>query len=229
MLAGTHHISGRENIESPRLLRRLQTLRRWSHEQEIKSFFTRGPRTRCSLGRLNRFTWCQTCIFRGVHLGRVSSPIGSGCCRGKGTLILAQHASQLDQFLALKTEEMRESISCIAVYRRQQRLLLPSIASVLPLQPICRHSKHMQRRNDLGNTNPKLVVLLQDLSPAFWLHQSDGGPSSILSESYLQPLVRRCWVSTVVDFPLLHRGHRPKNLPVPFLLLQSRRLRFVLL
>ncbi|WP_445778568.1 hypothetical protein, partial [Shewanella sp.] len=25
--------------ESPRLLRRLQTLRRWSHEQEIKSFF----------------------------------------------------------------------------------------------------------------------------------------------------------------------------------------------
>jgi aldehyde:ferredoxin oxidoreductase len=35
--------------ESPRLLRRLQTLRRWSHEQEIKSFFTRGPRTRCSL------------------------------------------------------------------------------------------------------------------------------------------------------------------------------------
>ncbi len=36
--------------ESPRLLRRLQTLRRWSHEQEIKSFFTRGPRTRCSLG-----------------------------------------------------------------------------------------------------------------------------------------------------------------------------------
>ena len=37
-------------LESPRLLRRLQTLRRWSHEQEIKSFFTRGPRTRCSLG-----------------------------------------------------------------------------------------------------------------------------------------------------------------------------------
>ena len=28
--------------ESPRILRRLQTLRRWSHEQEIKSFFTRG-------------------------------------------------------------------------------------------------------------------------------------------------------------------------------------------
>jgi len=29
-------------VESPRILRRLQTLRRWSHEQEIKSFFTRG-------------------------------------------------------------------------------------------------------------------------------------------------------------------------------------------
>ena len=26
--------------ESPRELRRLQTLRRWSHEQEIKPFFT---------------------------------------------------------------------------------------------------------------------------------------------------------------------------------------------
>ncbi|MDB4215143.1 class I SAM-dependent methyltransferase [Burkholderiaceae bacterium] len=39
-----------ELTESPRLLRRLQTLRRWSHEQEIKSFFTRGPRTCCSLG-----------------------------------------------------------------------------------------------------------------------------------------------------------------------------------
>ena len=31
-----------ESNESPRVLRRLQTLRRWSHEQEIKSFFTRG-------------------------------------------------------------------------------------------------------------------------------------------------------------------------------------------
>ena len=30
------------SAESPRILRRLQTLRRWSHEQEIKSFFTRG-------------------------------------------------------------------------------------------------------------------------------------------------------------------------------------------
>jgi hypothetical protein len=37
-------------FESPRVLRRLQTLRRWSHEQEIKSFFTRNARTRCSHG-----------------------------------------------------------------------------------------------------------------------------------------------------------------------------------
>ena len=37
-------------LESPRILRRLQTLRRWSHEQEIKSFFTRGACTRCSDG-----------------------------------------------------------------------------------------------------------------------------------------------------------------------------------
>jgi 2,4-dienoyl-CoA reductase-like NADH-dependent reductase (Old Yellow Enzyme family) len=37
-------------IESPRVLRRLQTLRRWSHEQEIKSFFTRNARTRCTHG-----------------------------------------------------------------------------------------------------------------------------------------------------------------------------------
>jgi len=177
--------------------------------------------------RWDRFTWCQTCIFRGMHLGRVSSPIGSGCCRGKGTLILAQHVSQLDQFLALKTEEIRESSSCIAVYRRQQRWLLPSIASVLPLQPICRHSKHMQRRNDLGNTNPKLVVLLRDLSPAFWLHQWDHVPSWISSESYLRPLARHCLVTTVVDFPSLHKGHQPKNLPVPFLPLQSRQSRFV--
>jgi len=36
--------------ESPRILRRLQTLRRWSHEQEIKPFFTRDARTRCSDG-----------------------------------------------------------------------------------------------------------------------------------------------------------------------------------
>ena len=36
--------------ESPRVLRRLHTLRRWSHEQEIKSFFTRGSRTRCPHG-----------------------------------------------------------------------------------------------------------------------------------------------------------------------------------
>jgi len=38
------------SLESPRILRRLQTLRRWSYEQEIKSFFTRGARTRCSDG-----------------------------------------------------------------------------------------------------------------------------------------------------------------------------------
>ena len=36
--------------ESPRILRRLHTLRRWSHEQEIKPFFTRGARTRCPHG-----------------------------------------------------------------------------------------------------------------------------------------------------------------------------------
>jgi len=36
--------------ESPRVLRRLQTLRRWSHEQEIESFFTRNARTRCAHG-----------------------------------------------------------------------------------------------------------------------------------------------------------------------------------
>jgi site-specific recombinase XerD len=29
-----------DNHESPRILRRLHTLRRWSHEQEIKPFFT---------------------------------------------------------------------------------------------------------------------------------------------------------------------------------------------
>ncbi len=37
-------------VESPRELRRLQTLRRWSHEQEIKSFFPRSSRTRCTHG-----------------------------------------------------------------------------------------------------------------------------------------------------------------------------------
>jgi hypothetical protein len=36
--------------ESPRVLRRLQTLRRWSHEQEIESFFTRNACTRCAHG-----------------------------------------------------------------------------------------------------------------------------------------------------------------------------------
>jgi regulator of cell morphogenesis and NO signaling len=36
--------------ESPRVLRRLQTLRRLSHEQEIKSFFTGDARARCSDG-----------------------------------------------------------------------------------------------------------------------------------------------------------------------------------
>jgi hypothetical protein len=34
-------------FESPRVLRRLHTLRRWSYEQEIKPFFTRGVRARC--------------------------------------------------------------------------------------------------------------------------------------------------------------------------------------
>jgi hypothetical protein len=42
-------------IESPRDLRRLQPLRRWSHEQEIKSFFPRSSRTRCSHG--SRAPW----------------------------------------------------------------------------------------------------------------------------------------------------------------------------
>ena len=37
-------------VESPRELRRLQTLRRWSHEQEIKPFFTRSAPTRCPYG-----------------------------------------------------------------------------------------------------------------------------------------------------------------------------------
>jgi ribonuclease BN (tRNA processing enzyme) len=41
---------GISHSESPRVLRRLQTLRRWSHEQEIKSFFTRNARTRCAHG-----------------------------------------------------------------------------------------------------------------------------------------------------------------------------------
>jgi hypothetical protein len=36
--------------ESPRVSRRLHTLRRWSHEQEIKPFFTRSARTRCPHG-----------------------------------------------------------------------------------------------------------------------------------------------------------------------------------
>jgi hypothetical protein len=36
--------------ESPRILRRLQPLRRWSHEQEIKQVFTRGPGTRRTAG-----------------------------------------------------------------------------------------------------------------------------------------------------------------------------------
>ena len=39
-----------ETLESPRVLRRLQPLRRWSHEQEIKSFFPRSARTRCAHG-----------------------------------------------------------------------------------------------------------------------------------------------------------------------------------
>jgi hypothetical protein len=41
-IADAHNHLGllRRNTESPRVLRRLQTLRRWSHEQEIKSFFT---------------------------------------------------------------------------------------------------------------------------------------------------------------------------------------------
>jgi hypothetical protein len=34
----------------PRVVWRLQTLRRWSHEHEIKSFFTRAARTRCPHG-----------------------------------------------------------------------------------------------------------------------------------------------------------------------------------
>jgi hypothetical protein len=37
-------------LESPRDLRRLQPLRRWSHEQEIKSFFSRSARTRRTHG-----------------------------------------------------------------------------------------------------------------------------------------------------------------------------------
>jgi hypothetical protein len=40
----------RYEYESPRILRRLQPLRRWSHEQEIKSFFPRSSRTRCAHG-----------------------------------------------------------------------------------------------------------------------------------------------------------------------------------
>ncbi len=43
-------VCSEERSESPRILRRLQTLRRWSHEQEIKPFFTRDARTRCSDG-----------------------------------------------------------------------------------------------------------------------------------------------------------------------------------
>jgi len=39
-----------KEVESPRVLRRLQTLRRWSHEQEIESFFTRNAPTRCTHG-----------------------------------------------------------------------------------------------------------------------------------------------------------------------------------
>ena len=51
--------------ESPRLLRRLQTLRRWSHEQEIKSFFTRGSRACSAHGaraqfRVSVFEWFET-------------------------------------------------------------------------------------------------------------------------------------------------------------------------
>ena len=33
------HLYNLRKTESPRILRRLQPLRRWSHEQEIKSFF----------------------------------------------------------------------------------------------------------------------------------------------------------------------------------------------
>ena len=41
----------RRDIESPRELRRLHTLRRWSHEQqEVQPFFPRGTRTRRSDG-----------------------------------------------------------------------------------------------------------------------------------------------------------------------------------
>ena len=38
------------STESPRVLRRLQTLRKLSHEQEIKSFFTGDARARYSDG-----------------------------------------------------------------------------------------------------------------------------------------------------------------------------------
>ncbi|PIT71874.1 hypothetical protein B9Z41_16530, partial [Limnohabitans sp. JirII-31] len=44
----------REDSESPRVLRRLQPLRRWSYEQ-IKSFFPRSARTRCS--HVARASW----------------------------------------------------------------------------------------------------------------------------------------------------------------------------
>jgi hypothetical protein len=36
--------------EPPRILRRLNSLRGLSHEQEVKQVLTRGPRTRCSHG-----------------------------------------------------------------------------------------------------------------------------------------------------------------------------------
>ena len=39
------------STEPPRNLRRLFSLKGLSHEQEVEPFFTRGPRTRCSLGQ----------------------------------------------------------------------------------------------------------------------------------------------------------------------------------
>jgi len=59
-----HTLMATGTTESPRVLRRLQTLRRWSHEQEIKSFFTRNARTRCLRGaRSHKVTPRAHCVL----------------------------------------------------------------------------------------------------------------------------------------------------------------------
>ena len=40
----------KSDVDPPRILKRLFSLRGLSHEREVKQIFARGPRTRCSHG-----------------------------------------------------------------------------------------------------------------------------------------------------------------------------------